>query len=166
MLNRRNLVLAYLLLVGVPAVGLLGILRAGQRLTPPISVGGAWNLDANFSALGSASCVQFLGGIKQPFFSISQSGPNLVFTLNDPARTILPGNVLGTTLTAGTERPHGQAGALHDCGDPQSIHLEGAVSKQADQRVWTGMLGISGCPQCVPVPFRAVRQALPASGAR
>jgi hypothetical protein len=41
-MSKRKLIVAYVLLVGVPLLGLLGIVRAGQHLTPPISVGGTW----------------------------------------------------------------------------------------------------------------------------
>ena len=165
-MRRRNLVLAYLLLVGAPAVGLLCILHAGQRVKPPISVGGPWELDANFSALGSALCMDLLGRIKQPFFTISQSGPNLVFILNDAGRAPLPGVISGSTLTVGTEHSLAAANANGGCGDPRNFYLAGTVSKQGDQRTLTGILGFADCAQCAPLPFRAVRQASDTSGAR
>jgi hypothetical protein len=165
-MNKRNLVLAYLLLVGLPALGLLGVLRAGQRLTPPISVGGAWNLDADYSAMGSVPCAQLLGSIKQPFFTISQSGTSLVFNLNDTGRSTFPGDILGSAMTMGTGGFSTSSNPHAECGDPQAIHLEGAISSEGDQRIFAGSLGIRDCAQCTPVSFRAVRQAPPASGAR
>lgn len=38
--------LVYALLVCVPVLALLGVLRQGERLTPPISVGGEWTVEA------------------------------------------------------------------------------------------------------------------------
>jgi hypothetical protein len=165
-MHRRNLVLAYILFVGVPAVGLLAIVRAGQRLTPPISVGGAWNVNANFNSLGSAACAELLNGIKQPFFTISQSGGDLVFTLNDTGKSAVAGTLQGATLAMGTDQPGASASASGGCGDPQNVYLSGMISKQGDQRELTGTLGVSDCAQCVAIPFRAVRQAAEAGGAR
>ena len=47
----RKLVIAYACLVVVPLLGVPGILRLGQHLTPPLSRGTAANLNSNSSAL-------------------------------------------------------------------------------------------------------------------
>lgn len=163
---KRKLVLAYVFLVGLPLLGLLGILRAGQHLSPPISVGGVWNLEADFSPLASAPCRQLLASVNQPFLSIAQSGTNLVFSLNTPQRTALPGTIQGTTLTMGSERARATEGANGNCGDPQTIYLKAVINRQGEERLLTGILGINGCEECVPVSFRAVRQVSSGRGGR
>lgn len=162
----QKLVLEYVFLVGLPLVGLLGILRAGQHLTPPISVAGAWNVDADLSALASAGYGQLLTGARQPFLTISQSGTSLVFSLNNPQRTTLSGTIHDTTLTIGPEHSEGFEGTGGHCGDPRAIYLKAVVYKQGGQRVLTGILGIRSCEKCVPVSFRAVRQVLSGRGGR
>jgi hypothetical protein len=155
---KRKLIFAYLSLVGIPVLALLGILRRGQRLTPPVSVGGAWNLEADFSALAGAPCRDLLLSVKQPFLSISQSGPSLAFTINDSQRTTLTGTIQKTSLSMGPG-PSGTAdGGIGSCADPRVIHLVAEVGKEAEQRILTGTLSIVDCADCKPIPFRATRQ--------
>jgi hypothetical protein len=157
-MSKSKLIVAYICLVGTPLLGLLGILRAGQHLTPPVSVGGAWSLEANFGALGSGSCTDLLASVSQPFLSIYQSGTNLVFTLNNSQKTALPGIIQGAELAMSRDDTpvSAETGA---CTDPQSIQLNGTVGNQGGQRVLTGILAIDGCAACQPVLFRAVRQS-------
>ncbi len=155
---KRKLVFAYGCLVVVPLLGVLGILRLGQHLTPPVSVGGNWNLDADFSALALEPCRELLSSVSQPFLSISQSGINLVFSLNNPQKTTLSGTIRDTALTMGAERSGNPESATGNCRDPQAIYLKATVNKQGEQRVLTGTLGIAGCRHCAPLSFRAVRQ--------
>ncbi|HEV2175793.1 MAG TPA: hypothetical protein VGW33_01095 [Terriglobia bacterium] len=154
---RRKLVAVYLGLVGVPLLGLLGVLRVGRRLAAPISVGGSWNLQADFRTLTEAPCRELLSSINQPFLSISQSGANLVFTLNNSQKTTVVGTLNRTTLAMGGAEP--LSSPSRTCADPQAIYLAATVSTQGKNRVLTGTLGISGCASCAPVSFHAVRQA-------
>jgi hypothetical protein len=157
-MSKRKLIIAYICLVGMPLLGLLGILRAGQQLTPPVSVGGAWSLEANFGALGSGSCTDLLTSVSQPFLSIYQSGANLVFTLNNPQKTALPGTIQGAELTMSRDDAPVST-ATGACTNPQSIQLNGTVGNQGGQRVLKGILTIQGCAACQPILFRAVRQS-------
>jgi hypothetical protein len=165
-MRANKLALTYVLLVGVPLLALFGILRAGRLLTAPISMGGVWVLNANFNTLGSAPCVSLLNGINQPFFTISQSGPSLLFAFDDPARTIVAGAIRGATVSMGMGSSGFPASAEGDCRDTRAVYLQGQTSKQGDQRILTGILGIHGCAGCLPIPFRAVRQAPQAGGDR
>ena len=153
-MSKGRLILAYILLVGLPLTGLLGILHAGQRLSAPASVGGAWYVDSNFDNVANDSCRHLLQSVKQPFMSISQSGSNLVISLNNPQKTALPGAIQGASLTMSAE--NASAGG---CSDPQAIHVDGTIGKQGGQRVLAGTLAIAGCPDCAPVQFHAVRQS-------
>jgi hypothetical protein len=165
-MRANKLALTYVLLVGVPVLALFGILRAGRLLTAPVSMGGIWDLDANFNALGSAPCVSLLNGIDQPFFTISQSGTSLLFAFDDPGRTTVAGAILGATVSMGMGSSGFPAIAEGNCRDTHAVYLQGQVSKQDDQRILTGVLGIHGCARCVPIPFRAVRQPPQAGGDR
>ena len=40
-------ILLYLILVGLPVLGIFGLLRAGQKLSAPISLFGTWNAQLN-----------------------------------------------------------------------------------------------------------------------
>jgi hypothetical protein len=157
-MSKSKLIVAYICLVGTPLLGLLGILRAGQHLTAPVSVGGAWSLEANYGALGSGSCTDLLATVSQPFLSIYQSGSNLVFTLNNPQKTTLPGTIQGAELTMSREGA-AVSTATAACTDPQSIQLSGTVGNQGGQRVLRGTLAVQGCAACQPILFGAVRQS-------
>jgi hypothetical protein len=152
------LIVAYICLVGTPLLGLLGIFRAGQHLTPPVSVGGAWYLEANFGSLAGGSGRDLLASANQPFLSIDQSGTNLVFTLNNPQKTTLPGIIRGAEITMSREDAPVSEGT-GACTDPRAIQLNAAVGNQGGQRVLTGTLAIQGCAARQPIRFRAVRQS-------
>jgi hypothetical protein len=157
-MSKRKLIVVYICLVGTPLLGLLGILRAGQHLTPPASVGGAWYLEADSGALASGPCRDLLASVSQPFLSIYQSGTELVFSLNNPQKTTLPGTIQGAELTMSREdAPVSEATGA--CTDPQSIQLHATVANQGGQRVLMGTLAIQGCAACQPIQFRAVRQS-------
>ena len=156
-MSRRKLIVAYICLVGTPLLGLLGILRAGQHLTPPVSVGGAWQLEGNFGALASVSCRDLLASVSQPFLNIDQSGTNLVFTLNNPQKTLLSGTIRGAKITMSREDER-VLEATGVCTNPQAIQLNAMMSKERGQRVLTGTLSIQGCAGCQPIQIRAVRQ--------
>ena len=47
----RKFVIAYILLVGLPLLGLFGILRMGRKLVAPVSVNESVNLEANSAKL-------------------------------------------------------------------------------------------------------------------
>jgi len=157
-MSTSKLLIIYFFLVGIPLVGLLAILRAGERLTPPLSVGGSWKLEADFSSLANKACRELLSNVGQPFLSISQSGQSVVLTLNNAQRTTLPGNLLNASLTAAASPATDPASSSTECVDPQAIRLHAEIAKEADERILIGTLSIAGCPGCLPIPFRAQRQ--------
>ncbi len=159
-MSRKKLLGAYVLLVGAPLLGLLGILRSGQHLAAPVSVGGTWNLEDNLTPLTGSECRAAFANISQPFFAISQSGSLLTFTLNNPQQTTLPGTIRQNTVTMGSELSAEDASP--DCTHPQAIRLRAALGQQGLQRSLIGTFSIAGCSDCPALPFRAVRQSLPA----
>ncbi|HEV3278168.1 MAG TPA: hypothetical protein VG860_15225 [Terriglobia bacterium] len=154
-MSRQKLIIAYAFLVGLPLLGLMGILRGGQHLAAPLSVGGSWDLEADFNSLPAPGCREMLTSVAQPFVSIAQSGANLTFVLNESKKTTLTGTLEGKTLKM---NPAGGADT-GVCTDLKALRLEAAVGTQAAQRALSGLMTIDGCPACSPVPFRAVRLA-------
>jgi hypothetical protein len=155
-MSKAKLLLTYLLLVGFPLLVLLAILRAGERLTPPQSVGGAWRFDADFSALASGACRDLLSSVRQPFLNISQSGPSLTLTLNNPEHTTLAGTLQDSRVDVAAA-PADRSGDSGNCLDRHEIQLQADVAKEAGRRVLIGTLSVPGCANCAPVPFRAER---------
>jgi hypothetical protein len=142
----------YVLLVGAPLLGLLGILRAGERIVPPRHVGGEWVLEPGFAAAVRAACPGLVFPAAGPSLDVSQSGTRAVLTLNDTAATTLDARLDGDSLAAATRRGSAACGGrglrlaatLH--ADPQGPQLSGAAA-------------VPGCAACGPVPFRATRGA-------
>jgi hypothetical protein len=121
----------YILLVGVPLVGLLGILEAGRSIAAPMSVGGDWVLDVD-----PAACPSGVARLRQPVLSIVQSGTDALVTLNDGRATQMPATIAGAALNASA--------------------LRATIAGKPNQRALTGTLQLDGCP---PLTFRATRQA-------
>jgi len=152
-MSTNRITLAYLCLVGLPLVGLVGLLQAGQRLVAPASIGGTWNVQADFSTLAVTPCTALLE-VKQPFLTLAQSGSDIVATLNNAERTTLTGILHDMTLTVGDSSGRA-ANPAANCAD--AIYLDTTVDTRAVPRVITGTVGVR-CPGCGSVPFRAVRQ--------
>ena len=161
-MSNRRLIVAYIFLVGLPLLGLIGILHGGQRLQAPISVAGNWNINADLSPWSGMPCGDLLGSGKPPLLTISQSGDRLVLAFNNSQATRLAGSIRGTALAAGLEDPRDPAGG--QCSAGQAIGVAGEVSKDGGQRSLTGVFRLKGCQECLPVGFHAVRQAVSRRG--
>jgi hypothetical protein len=160
---KRNLVITYVCLVGLPLLCLIGVLRAGQRLVAPVSVSGAWTMDVNLDSIANAPCRELLSNLKPPNFSISQSGKSLVIGLNNPQKTVLAGSIEGTAITIGGAAGT-SAGTSTECRDPKAIQVNANVSRQDNRPVLTGTVRILDCPTCAPVSLRATRDIISKTG--
>jgi len=126
--------LAYMLLVGVPVLALLGILEAGRSLAAPPALSGDWKLEFDDAACGNRP------NLRQPALSVSQSGMDALLTLND-GRNGGRGTVFEATIASNQLR---------------SNNLNAAVTGKRPDRVLKGTLAIDGCP---PLTFHATRLA-------
>jgi len=135
----------YVLLVGIPVIAVSGVLRVGQRLRPPIFVGGTWNVE--WSDIGAVSaCGESLIRSDRTVLTISQSGSRLLLTLDDENRTTLQGEISNTTITATTAVPgptelldgHMRGNAL--------IHVQAAVERESGSERLLGALTFDDCP--------------------
>jgi len=151
----RNFVVAYIFLVGLPLIGLAGVLRSGRHLAAPISVDGNWKVEASNSTK-TASCAAVATFLSSPV-SISQSGRNLVVTFGN-GKSVVPGALEDNSIK--TSIPvDGEPGT--QCG--QAI-LTAIVDAKSAPRVMTGQLAFLGCPSCAPFAFHAVRQPKTGTG--
>jgi hypothetical protein len=160
----RNFVIAYILLVGLPLLGLAGVLRKGRNLTAPISVDGVWKIEADTGRLATLSCDPSLSfSSSSVSVVISQSGKSLVLTFNNAAKTVSSGVLEGKNLKASVvlERDLSNKGG---CGDDEPFTLTATVDPNTEPRSMTGLLSVNACPSCVPVEFHAVRQPRVAGG--
>ncbi len=151
----RNFVVAYILLVGLPLLGLAGVLRTGRTLTAPISVDGVWKIEAVANSVNPQGCAEVASSLANTSAVISQSGKSLVLTFNGPAKTVASGSIGSKTLTASINpAPDSSSG----CSGDQGVSLTATVDPKSEPRVLTGVLSVNGCASCAPIPFHAVRQ--------
>jgi len=153
--TNRNFVVAYILLVGLPLLGLAGVLRSGRSLTAPISVDGVWKIETDAGHLAALSCDKSVTGFSSVV--ISQSGKSLVLTLNNSSKTTASGTLEGKSLKASVVPARDPSGKSACQGD-QPLTLTATVDPNTEPRSLTGLLSVNGCPSCVPLPFHAVRQ--------
>jgi hypothetical protein len=147
-------VLHYLLLVGMPVLGVFALLRAGERLTAPVSVGGTWNLEIDSQFVDSPACTTLSSQSEQPVLTISQSGPHLRLTFNDEGKTMLVGEIDDTTIVANAIRQPA-AGDTRD-NHAAVIHFEAIVNRQTEPDRLEGTLIMNDCR--VSAPLTALRQ--------
>jgi hypothetical protein len=157
--TNRNFVIAYILLVGVPLLGLAGVLRSGRSLVAPFSVDGVWKLEAG-APPAAAPCGDFLSSLSNSPLSISQSGTSLVIGVGGKTTT---GTLTGKTVKAqfaGAGNPNAS-----DCSD-RSFALTATLDPLVEPRTLSGQLSVEGCASCPPVEFRAVKQPKPPGATR
>jgi hypothetical protein len=159
--SNRNFIIAYILLVGLPVAGLVGVLKSGRKLTAPISVDGVWQLQADPVQLAALPCGKSLAHTQETALAISQSGRNFTLSLTNDPKSTASGVVEGSTLRA-TVAPSAAWSEEAGCGPGRELSLVATVNPKADPRSLLGMLSVNNCPACASVEFRAVRLAPPA----
>jgi hypothetical protein len=159
----RNFVVAYILLVGLPLLGLAGVLRSGRNLVAPISIDGTWKVEGDASRISNQPCARTISSLVNTSLVISQSGKSLALTFNNPSKTVASGSLEGKSLRASIGPQRDSAGEM-GCGGDQIPTLTAAVDPKSEPRTLTGSLSVSGCASCASVEFRAVRQPRPAAG--
>lgn len=141
----------YLLLVGPPFLGLVGILELGKRLTPPRSIGGEWQLDDSSRQEAAAPCHGIVFD-KQPTLKVSQSGLRAEVLFADRAKTAIDVEIDGQRLSGGART----AGA-GSCDQP--LTFEAVLDKTGPEPRMIGTLERRGCPSgCPAAHVRAARR--------
>jgi hypothetical protein len=150
-------ILLYLLLVGIPVLGLSGLMRLGRRLNPPISVAGTWSMQTNSRAVGASPCVDPFARTVHLVLTITQSGTHLLLRLNDEEGSIMTGEIYGPNLSAKTlVRPDSP---LVDVSsrNPTAILFNAAVDRRTQPDRLVGQLNFSDLPPCGNLAFTATR---------
>jgi hypothetical protein len=159
--TNRNFIIAYILLVGLPILGLVGVLKRGRSLTAPISVDGVWQVQADPVQVAALPCGKTLAYTPDTALAISQSGRNFTLTLVNGPKSSGSGVLDGTALKASVV-PSAAWSEEAGCGNGRELSLVATVDPKSDPRSLAGMLSVSNCPSCAPVKFHAVRLATPA----
>jgi hypothetical protein len=143
----RPLVL-YPVLVGVPALGVLAVLRVGARLEAPPSVGGAWSVEAAARAVDPACAAR----LAPAALRVTQSGTHLSLAWGGPRAATLRGTLDGAALSA-VEAGPGGAG----CAGP--LRVEARLGAGRVPATMEGTVSVDGCAACARSAFHATRQA-------
>lgn len=147
--EKKRLAIAYAIWVGAPLLGLIVILKVGGDTRAPIAVGGVWDVQTDARTLGLGKCHP-LAVPGEVSMTISQSGRNLEITLDGSGGT---GSIEGLRVNAfvqvGDDSCHERQGG---------IYLQGDVEGSPGSGQMTGVIGLSGCTDCVEVSFRAIRR--------
>jgi hypothetical protein len=152
MQSNRKFFIAYVLLVGLPILGLVGILKSGRAMAAPISVDGTWALQTDPAGFTSLPCGKSLTASD---LVISQSGGHFTLTLKDAPKATASGALTGTTLKASLlpSSPNDM-----DCGRGHELVLFATVDPKATPNSLTGTISLNDCPACTPIEFRALRR--------
>ena len=150
----RSLV-SYLLFVGIPLAGLLGVLRLGQRVEAPRAVHGSWAVQPR-AAIGRV-CTSYLLSGADSTLVISQSGRQLTGTLGPNADVALRGLLVGDEISLeGVIQPE-ETPRHVACSVGDTLRLTARISSVVRTRQLEARLWSSACAECGAVGFTAAR---------
>ncbi len=155
--TNRNFFLAYVLLVALPLFGLAGVLRAGRKLSAPLSVSGVWKLSVNTDQLAANPCAKFLAG-QNPSFTISQSGRRFTLSLPTAGTPASSGTVDGTTLSANLTPA---SSATNPACSAQPLLLTASIDNRTSPHSLQGLIHVGNCSNCKAIEFHATRDEQP-----
>ena len=147
-------VVGYIFFVGVPLLGLLGVLHLGQRLTAPTSVEGVWEVKTDPTP-GQGVCAGSLASGRKVSLAISQSGKNLsVSQLDEPINSV-DGVIEGEMVTIASLR----VPTDNKCSNDQIFSLAATLDTAHNPSGMSGELSVKGCSSCSPLRFTAAKRS-------
>ena len=157
-LGRMRDLVAYLLVVGTPLLGLLGVLRVGERVRAPVAVHGAYVLHVGDPSWAQAQpCLRYLLSGSDSTLHITQAGAQLAATLGPEGNVSLRGE-----LTRDTVRLAGaiEAAAMPDsvrCAQGDSLSLLAVATRDNAMKRLHGALVAASCTACGAIQVSAER---------
>ena len=146
-----NKVVNYLMLVGFPLLGVLGVLHYGNNLLTVMCIQGPRTAQTSKPPATPSCQEQFLQA-EQHGFSISQSGPEFSVSFNGEPKAVLYGQVQGTSVDATAPR----SPIVKDENGSNVIGLRATIDRQTNPaRLW-GVFSFNNCPD---MKFVAVQQS-------
>jgi hypothetical protein len=157
-------ILLYLFLVGVPLLGIVGLLQVGQSLSAPISLAGKWTAQLVPAQPQDLASEDWLLGGGSTTLSITQSGPNFRLTFDDTPGKVFEGSIREMTINA---RVLDRGGAATT--NPSNVRttavafrgrvVRGTVDRQVQPDRLIGVLIFGDGPSRAEVSLTAMRQA-------
>ena len=145
-------IIAYLLFVGVPLIGLFYVFQAGGRLTAPRAVHGSYA--ATVAASGGCAASALRSGDSS--LAVIQSGRRVTITLGAVRELSLDGLSSDSSIAAEGIVREGVTPAEWRCQPGDTLRLVAAVDRGAQLLTLHGTLG-GGCDSCPAVAFTASR---------
>lgn len=133
-------VVIYLILVGIPIAGVIGVLQAGRDITPPPYVGGTWAV----TFVPDTTCHTVAPGDSVTMV-VMQSGSHVVVTSANPMLPRLRGLANGQYFRVAS--------------GSDSVHMHGAIKRGEDRM--RGFLAGFPCAAAQRTIFRGTRVAAP-----
>ena len=146
---------SYVLFVGLPLAGLLGVLRIGQGIEAPLAVHGAWAVQP--MAAPGRVCTRYLLFGADSSLTIAQSGRELTATLGPSGEVALRGALDGDELALEGVIQPGAIPRYVACTVGDTVRLEAQVSSAAPLRELEADLWFSACADCGPTAFTVAR---------
>jgi hypothetical protein len=147
--------LAYLVFVGIPLGGLLGILQVGQGIEAPMAIHGAYAVVP--MAPSGFACYAYLLGGDDSTVIVAQSGRQVTVTLGPKGEVTLSGKLLGAYLTAEGVIPPETTPRYVACPGGDTIRMTVQAHREKQVKRLDARLLVAGCPECEPLGFVAVR---------
>jgi hypothetical protein len=136
------MVLAYLSLVGLPLLGVFGVLQLGKDLKVPISIGGDWRAELQEGDVTGDQCSR--QGFSGTFIiSVSQSGRRLALRVNDGSTYTLTGGLTGNSISAADIR--------------SGLSVDATVDRNLEPDLMSGHLTLN-CGDVRKLRFAATKQ--------
>jgi|GEM_PF-4935957 len=134
-------VLSYLILVGLPLLGLVAVIEKGKALHPPMAVGGDWKAELDQAPDGASCSSRRLS----PAFTIQmvQSGTQLTLLLKEGADAELRGKISSARISARDR--------------DLSVEFQAEVEKGERGDRLSGTLSLSECRESGTIRFAAVK---------
>jgi hypothetical protein len=158
----RNFIIAYILLVGLPLIGLAGVLKTGRHLAAPIAIDGTWKMDIQTANTAGQSCEKAISSLSASSFGIAQSGKTLTMTLQNPSKTSGDGSLEGSSLNVPLTTTDS---SIAGCAAGQTLVLTATIEPNSNPRSMGGVMWVTDCPSCAKIQFHAVRQPKSPAGA-
>jgi hypothetical protein len=156
--SNQNFLAAYVFMVGLPLLGILGVLESGRKLAAPATLSGSWTLTVSASE-APAGCADWLDASHHSPMEISQSGRYLTLVLGRDAKrsasAILDGTLLATE-PASSPTPTNSADHSGACAGSDVFSMQATIGPKTEPRGMSGVLTLDGCATCAPVKFNAV----------
>jgi hypothetical protein len=139
-------VLLYVVLVGTPLLGLLSIIEAGEKIVPPRSVGGDWELAGDSGSELAGSCLAAAFTRQPSKLVVSQSGPHLELMFLGRPKLAVTATLTGADLAGSFALPDGT-----------NCSLSARVIPEPTGDRMTVTLTQASCPRCAATRFDAIR---------